>query len=145
MVERRARLSKRAQSWLERELRYLASRSPAAAKRLAMRVRDARTLLTEHPKSAQAGQIQGTRRFVIPPYVLTVRRKDGITEIVAIRHAQRGDAYAPKELLDDESSSPLFDDSVKMRARENSDYGESPRFERRSRSRATGIVAHYPW
>ena len=111
MVKRRARLSKRAQSWLEREIRCLASRSPAAAKRLAMRVRDARILLTEHPKSTQAGQIQGTRRFVIPPYILTVRRKDGITEIIAIRHAQQGDAYAPEELLDDESSSPLSHES----------------------------------
>src|SRR5271154_6998362 len=104
------------------------SRSPAAAKRLAMRVRDARTLLTEHPKSAQAGQIPGTRRFVIPPYILTVRRKDGITEIVAIRHAQQGDAYAPEELLDDGVVfSALRQISMKMRARENSNYGELPR------------------
>jgi len=111
MAKRRARLSKRAQSWLEREIRYLAARIPAAAKKLATRIRDARILLTERPKNARSGQIQETRRLVIPPYILTVRRTDGMTEIVAIRHAQQGDAYAPEELLDDESSSPLSDES----------------------------------
>lgn len=110
MAKRRARLSKRAQSWLEREIRYLATRSPAAAKKLAMRIRDARSLLTEYPTSAQAGRIHRTRRFVIPPYILTVRQKDGISEVVAIRHAQQGDAYAPEELLDDESSSTTSDE-----------------------------------
>ncbi len=110
MAKRRARLSKRAQSWLEREIRYLAARSPPAAKKLAMRIRDARSLLTEYPTSAQAGRIPGTRRFVIPPYALTVRHKDGITEIVAIRHTQQGDAYAPEELLDDETTSPPSDE-----------------------------------
>jgi plasmid stabilization system protein ParE len=110
MAKRRARLSKRAQSWLEREIRYLAARSPAAAKKLAMRIREARSLLTEFPTSAQAGRIHGTRRLVIPPHILTVRHKDGITEIVAIRHSQQGDAYAPEELLNDESSSPTSDE-----------------------------------
>jgi plasmid stabilization system protein ParE len=109
MPRRRARLSKRAQIWLEREIRYLAAKSPAAAKKLAMRIRDARNLLTEHPRSAQAGRIHGTRRFVLPQYVLTVRDRGGITEIVAIRHAQQGDAYAPEELLNDKPSSPPSD------------------------------------
>jgi hypothetical protein len=62
-------------------------------------------------KPGRRQKAQGTRRFVIPPYILTVRRKDGITEIVTIRHAQQGDAYAPEELLDDESSSQLSDES----------------------------------
>jgi plasmid stabilization system protein ParE len=74
-----------------------------------MRIREARNLLTEFPTSAQAGRIRGTRRSVVPPYILTVRHKDGITEIVAIRHAQQGDAYAPEE-LNDESSSPASDE-----------------------------------
>ena len=109
MAKRRARLSKRAQSWLEREIRYLAGRSPSAAKKLAMRIREAGSLLSDYPASAQAGRIHGTRRFVIPPYVLTVRHKDGTTEIVAIRHAQQRDAYAPDELVDG-TSSPLPDE-----------------------------------
>jgi plasmid stabilization system protein ParE len=101
MAKRCARFSKRAQSWLEREIRYIAVRSPPAAKKLAMRIREARILLTEHPKSAQAGQIHGTRRLVIPPYILTVMQRGGTVEIVAIRHAQQGDAYVPEELSDD--------------------------------------------
>jgi len=104
MVEKRIRLSKSAQSWLVREIEYLAARNLAAAKRLAKRIRDAKGLLSQYPKGSQAGQIHGTRRLVISPYIMTIRDKDGVIEIAAIRHAQQGDAYAPKDLLEDEVS-----------------------------------------
>ncbi len=99
-----ARLSKSALTWLEREIKYLAEKSPSAAKKLAKRIRDARALLADYPKGAQVGRIPGVRRFVVGPYILSVREKDGVTEIVAIRHGRQGDAYAPKELLNDDSS-----------------------------------------
>jgi plasmid stabilization system protein ParE len=102
MAKRPARLSKSALRWLEREIGYLAEKSPSAAKKLAQRIRDARTLLAEHPKGAQIGRIAGTRRFVVGPYVLSVRENDGVTEIVAIGHGRQGDAYAPKELLNED-------------------------------------------
>ena len=100
MAKHPARLSKSALRWLEREIGYLAEKSPSAAKKLAQRIRDARTLLAEHPKGAQVGRIRGTRRFVVGPYVLSVREKDGITEIVAIRHGRQRDAYAPKRIVE---------------------------------------------
>jgi plasmid stabilization system protein ParE len=110
MVNRRARLSTSARSWLEREIEYLAGKNSSAAKRLVERIRDARSLLARHPEAARAGQIPGTRRFVVSPYALTLRDKDGLMEIVAIRHGRQADAYAPKELLDG-SPSEASDDS----------------------------------
>ncbi|CAN7755104.1 hypothetical protein [Rhizobium leguminosarum] len=35
----------------------------------------------------------------MPPFVLTIRSRDGIVEIAAIRDARQKDAYAPVEML----------------------------------------------
>ena len=111
MVKRRARLSKRAQSWLEREIRYLASRSPAAAKRLAMRIRDARTLLTgaseERSSRANPGNA-ALRHSAVHTHSKTEGRNN---RNCCDRHAtQQDDAYAPEELLERRVASPLLDE-----------------------------------
>ncbi len=55
----------------------------------------------EFPLTAQSGVIPGTRRvFVKPEYISTVRVREGVVEIAAIRSARQGDAYAPSDLLD---------------------------------------------
>jgi plasmid stabilization system protein ParE len=82
------------------EIAYIADRSPAAAEKIVARTKEARRLLADHPKIGPAGLIPGTRRFVVNPYVLTVRERDGVVEIAAIRHAKQSDAYRPKEALE---------------------------------------------
>lgn len=101
MTRRLVRLSPEAAEWLKSEITYLAERSPAAAKKLASKIRAARESLSKYPKLGPPGLIPGTRRLVVSPYVLTLRTRDGIVEIVAIRHARQSDAYAPREVLDD--------------------------------------------
>jgi hypothetical protein len=73
-----------------------------------------RQLLADHPKIGPAGLIPGTRRFVVKPYILTVRRRDGVVEIAAIRHAKQSDAYMPHEAIeDDETDEPETGSSFK--------------------------------
>jgi hypothetical protein len=55
----------------------------------------------ELPRAAQRGVIPGTERlFVKPEYILTVRVREGVVEIAAIRSARQADPYAPPKLLD---------------------------------------------
>ncbi len=62
-----------------------------------------------------AGLIPGTRRFVAKPYILTVRQRDGVVEIAAIRHAKQSDAYTPHEAMeDDETDEPETGSSFKI-------------------------------
>jgi plasmid stabilization system protein ParE len=101
MGPRPARMSPQAAAWLKAEIEYIADRNPAAAQKIAARIRDARKNLGAFPKIGPAGLIPGTRRLVVAPYVLTVRERDGVIEIVAIRHTRQSDAYAPRGLLDE--------------------------------------------
>jgi plasmid stabilization system protein ParE len=87
--------------WLKEEITSVAEYSPQAGEKIAANIRKARELLAEYPKSAQRGVIPGTQRmFVKPRYILTVRVRDGVVEIAAIRSASQKDAYAPSDLLD---------------------------------------------
>ena len=99
MAPRPAKLSPDAARWLKEEIAYIAARRPEAARAIAARIRTARQNLADYPKIGPEGWIQGTRRVVVPPYVLTVRVRRGIIEVAAIRHAQQGDAYTPSGLL----------------------------------------------
>ena len=101
MPRRLARMSPQAAAWLKAEISYIADRNPAAARKIAARLRHARQNLAEFPKTSPAGIIPGTRRLVVSPYVLTVRQRDGVMEIAAIRHARQSDAYAPHAALDE--------------------------------------------
>jgi toxin ParE1/3/4 len=90
-MARRILLSARAQGWLRREVAYLTERSPTAARRLLVRIEDARRLLAEFPRSGPPGLVPGTRRLVIPPYVLTYRSNGPDLEIIDIRHGRQAE------------------------------------------------------
>ena len=91
-MARRVLLSARAQGWLRREVAYLTERSPTAARRVLARIEDTRRLLAEFPRSGPPGLVPGTRRLVIPPYVITYRLDDSDLEIIDIRHGRRAEA-----------------------------------------------------
>lgn len=102
MAVRLARLSGPAHSWLKEEIAYIAARNPGAARRLIQKMRAARELIGRFPLGGEAGQIPGTRRFVVDAYVLTVRAgADGGIEIAAIRHSRQEDARTPDIPADD--------------------------------------------
>jgi hypothetical protein len=51
----------------------------------------------------------------VKPYILTVRQRDGVVEIAAIRHAKQSDAYTPHEAMeDDETDEPETGSSFKI-------------------------------
>lgn len=71
--------------------RYVAADSPAAAGRLVARIERAILNLADHPLSAPAGTVPGTRQLAIAdtPYLVIYRvDADGIT-ILALLHAAR--------------------------------------------------------
>lgn len=90
-----------AAAWLKEEIATIAERDPAAARRIAARLRLACQNLADYPNIGPVGSIPGTRRLVVALYVLTVRQRGGAVEIAAIRHARQADAYAPRDALDD--------------------------------------------
>lgn len=101
MAHRLARMSPQAAAWLKSEIAYIADRNPAAARKIAARIRAARQNLAEHPRIGPAGLIPGTRRLVVSPYILTIRQGGEVVEIVATRDARQSDAYAPQDALDE--------------------------------------------
>nr|WP_245305711.1 type II toxin-antitoxin system RelE/ParE family toxin [Rhizobium leguminosarum] len=74
---------------------------PAAARKLVERLERQRELLSSFPQMTETerGILEGTRKVSMPPFVLTIRSRDGIVEIAAIRDARQKDAYAPVEML----------------------------------------------
>lgn len=80
---------------------YIAERNPSAAAKIVGRMRELRERLAEFPNIGVRGEIPGTRRVLLNPFVLTVRQgRDGV-EIAAVRHAKQKDARAPSDLLDE--------------------------------------------
>lgn len=55
----------------------------------------------ERLESGVRGEIPGTRRMVLKPFVLTVRLGKNGVEIAAVRHGSRKDAHEPSELIED--------------------------------------------
>ncbi|WP_081629287.1 type II toxin-antitoxin system RelE/ParE family toxin [Methylopila sp. M107] len=100
MARRLARITPEAAFWLKEEIAHIADKQPSAARNIAARISAAHRQLGDFPHSGQPGVIPGTRRWVVDPYIVTLRYKNGVVEIAAIRHAQQGDAYAPREALD---------------------------------------------
>ena len=88
---RLAGLSPAARAWYLAEIAYLAERNPAAAAKLSEKMRFARQSLAEYPNVGPSGRSPGTRRLVVGPYILTVRRHRGETEIIHIRHGRQLD------------------------------------------------------
>jgi plasmid stabilization system protein ParE len=88
---RLARLSPRALRTFRDEVRYIAQRNPAAARRLRDRMDAARRLLAEHPEAGAPTETPGVRRFVITEfgYVLTYSRTKTGVEIASMRHGRQ--------------------------------------------------------
>jgi plasmid stabilization system protein ParE len=101
MVRRLARISPEAAAWLLAEIRYLAGRSPSKAVAVVAKMRAARENLADYPLLGSQGLLPDTRRLVVGAYVLTVRTRDGLIEVVAIRHGRQADADAPVGIGDD--------------------------------------------
>lgn len=100
------RLSKSAERWFLGRIAELAELNPAAARNLIKRLERQKHLLSSFPEMSQRGLIEGTRKVSMPPLVLTVRLKNGILEIAAIRDARQKDAFAPKELTGNPEEKP---------------------------------------
>jgi plasmid stabilization system protein ParE len=103
------RLSKSAERWFLSKIAELAEVNPAAARKLIERLERQKALLSAYPQMTEKGVLEGTRKVSMPPLVLTIRMRDGIVEIAAIRDARQKDAYAPIDLRptddDDEGDS----------------------------------------
>ncbi|TBF25068.1 type II toxin-antitoxin system RelE/ParE family toxin [Rhizobium leguminosarum] len=95
----RIRLSKSAERWFLSRIAELAEVNPAAARKLVERLERQRELLSSFPQMTERGIMEGTRKVSMPPFVLTIRSRDGVVEIAAIRDARQKDAYAPVEML----------------------------------------------
>ena len=90
-MARRVSFIPSAQRQFNAQLTFLTDRNPAAAHRLLERIEAARQQLADFPRSAPRGTVPGTRRLIVPPYVLTFRGQDGDVEIIDFRHSrQRG-------------------------------------------------------
>jgi plasmid stabilization system protein ParE len=94
----RVRLSRSAERWFLARIAELAEIDPQAARRLIERLERHKTLLSTFPSMTEQGLIKGTRKVSMPPLVLTIRLKDGVIEIAAIRDGRQKDALAPEEL-----------------------------------------------
>jgi len=87
----RVSFTRDARHWYLREIAYLADMNPAAARNLDRRMSAIREKLSAFPGIAQPGPLPGTRRFVLPPYILTLAEVRGHLVITAIRHARQSD------------------------------------------------------
>jgi plasmid stabilization system protein ParE len=92
------RLSKSAERWFLSKVAELAEVNPAAARKLIERLERQKGLLSSFPQMTEKGILEGTRKVSMPPLVLTIRERNGMVEIAAIRDARQTDAYAPAEL-----------------------------------------------
>ena len=97
MARRAVKLSARARRWLLHRVTELHELNPSAALKLMDRFQQFRENLGEFSGMGVTGDIPGTRRVVMAPYVLTVKVTATAIEIMAIRHGKQGDARSPDE------------------------------------------------
>jgi toxin ParE1/3/4 len=90
-------LSRRVRNWVEIEAEDLAACSPAAARRFRERLASARRLLADHPHAGRPGNVSGTRRLVIVPYVITYRENTPNIVILDIRHSRQAERLIPAD------------------------------------------------
>lgn len=76
---------------VERIVRFIGEFSPKAAVEVRARIVRAALLLDDFPKSGRPGRTRGTRELVVVglPYIVVHRLRDGVVQIVAVRHAAR--------------------------------------------------------
>jgi plasmid stabilization system protein ParE len=99
------RLSKSAERWFLNKVIALAEVNPAAARKLIERLERQKDLLSSFPQMTEKGVLDGTRKVSMPPLVLTIRAREGMVEIAAMRDARQKDAYTPDELAADYDNS----------------------------------------
>jgi plasmid stabilization system protein ParE len=97
MARRAVKLSAKVRRWLLRRVAELNDLNPPAARKLLERFQQFRENLAEFSGMGVTGDIPGTRRVVMAPYVLTVRVNATMIEIMAIRHGKQKDARAPDD------------------------------------------------
>ena len=97
MSKRRVIVSPNAERWFLNQMTYLLEINPEAARNLAKRFREFRANLGQFSGMGIHGDISGTRRVVMKPYVIIVRSKGNAIEILAIRHGRQKDARSPDE------------------------------------------------
>jgi len=70
---------------------YVAADNPAAADRLLLRITEAVSHLSSHPRAGREGRVRNTRELVIPgtPYVVAYRITRNAIEVLAVVHGKR--------------------------------------------------------
>jgi len=91
MARRAVKLSAKARRWLLHRVAELNDLNPSAAIKLKERFRQFRENLAEFSGMGVTGDIPGTRRVVMAPYVMTIRVNATTIEIMAIRHGKQKD------------------------------------------------------
>jgi len=102
MPERIAGITREAEKRFLEGIAYIAQHNPSAAEKIVEKMRALRERLADFPDIGVRGDIPGTRRVILKPFVVTVRNGRRGVEIAAIRHAKQRDAYAPSDLLNKE-------------------------------------------
>jgi toxin ParE1/3/4 len=84
----RVRWTARARDGFRWQTRYIARDSPAAARQVATRVRDAVHSLATHPLQGRPGRVVDTRELVVPrtPFTVAYRVREQTVEVVGIVH-----------------------------------------------------------
>jgi toxin ParE1/3/4 len=71
---------------------YIAEDSPAAARRIVLRiVQVIELILPDNPQSGRPGRVPGTRELIIPrtPYVVPYRMQGNTLQILRVYHSSR--------------------------------------------------------
>jgi toxin ParE1/3/4 len=87
----RVRWTPRARDHFRHDTRFIALDSPAAAREVAGRVRNAVNSLADHPLIGREGRVLGTRELLVfhTPYTIAYRVRGQIVEIVGVIHQAR--------------------------------------------------------
>jgi plasmid stabilization system protein ParE len=88
---------------LRKEITYLSEQNPLAAQRVAAAFFAAWERISRHPDIGPKGDLPGTRLVIVGAYVVTIRKSEGLVEIVAVRHGRQADARSPAEVAVDAS------------------------------------------
>ena len=97
MARRAVKLSGKTRRWFLHRVAELNDLNPSAAIKLMERFLQFRENLAEFSGMGVTGDIPGTRRVVMAPYVLTVRVNATTIETMAIRYGKQKDARSPDE------------------------------------------------
>ena len=74
---------------LETIAAYIADFSPLAAQRLALRLKAAGDSLAEQPDRGRPIGKDRRELVTVPPYLIRYRLRDGVAEIITVRHGAR--------------------------------------------------------